>query len=1021
MKPLRLIMRAFGPFADEEVVDFRVLSNRSFFLIHGATGAGKTTILDAICFALYGDDASLTRKGSGFRSDYADPHQPTEVTFDFELGKERFRVHRIPLHERAKRRGEGTTKVPAAATLWRRTRCDEDAQEGEVLETKPTSVTARIEELVGFKCAQFRQVVVLPQGEFRKLLLANSTEREGILERLFEVEVYQRIQTALKDESGRIEDAGKRQLERQKEILSQAGVDDLDALETRVEQTRTQRGAADVRLRICTTAEEQARENLERARADAEKLRELGEAEREHRELAEGREAALEVRIALERARRALPLVAVIETLDRRAKEAHEAGLHLSERRSLLAAAEEKQREAGEKLAVETAREQDRENLRVELAGLMAQRAKAGELETARRERSRIEEVRSAQEEAQEEAQRALKDASTALEKTRTQREALGETMPLEVARQARLDAEQRLQRWKELQALRKSATSSTAALAEIRAEATERATRLEESRALEKEQQRAWQAGQASVLAQSLEDGAPCPVCGSEEHPHPARSEERATPSDEALEETRTRVEAFEREEKQARELMLEQDKELISITARIETLERDLDLGPDSTADSFKRALEESDINLSRSEEAGRVQAELGEQIETLREKLPGLETALEEKRAARAETEALRNQLMGSFAELEASLPESLRPPGALEAAIAQTQTASEALERTLAKAREAMTACERGHAEALAATREAEESATQSEERRLQQAAELGRALESAGFGTREELRAAQRSAEEIAGFERELHSHEERRSAAEARLTRAKEAADTLDTPKLDALEEKLRAAIETSTAEREKKINLDRDLEHLVELGHRLKTQEHKLTELRSRYRALGRIAKTACGDNRLRLTFQRFVLAAFLDEVLDLASLSLRKMSKGRYHLRRADHSLDRRSAGGLDLVVFDAQTGVERPVSTLSGGESFLASLALALGLAEVVQHHTGGVRLDAIFIDEGFGTLDADALDLAIGTLLDLRKGGRMVGVISHVAELRERIDTRLEIVSGNKGSTTRFLLP
>ncbi|MBW2713462.1 MAG: SMC family ATPase, partial [Deltaproteobacteria bacterium] len=191
--------------------------------------------------------------------------------------------------------------------------------------------------------------------------------------------------------------------------------------------------------------------------------------------------------------------------------------------------------------------------------------------------------------------------------------------------------------------------------------------------------------------------------------------------------------------------------------------------------------------------------------------------------------------------------------------------------------------------------------------------------------------------------------------------------------------------------------------------------------REEKLQQLRSRYSALGDIAKKANGDNPLRLTFQRFVLAAFLDNVLELASVSLRKMSKGRYHLRRAEESQDKRSAGGLDLVVFDAQTGVERAVSTLSGGESFLASLALALGLAEVVQHYAGGIKLDAIFIDEGFGTLDADALDLAISTLLELRQGGRMVGVISHVTELRERIQTQLEIQTTRQGSTTQFHLP
>ncbi len=1020
MRPLRLIMRAFGPFAEEEVVDFRVLASRSFFLIHGATGAGKTTILDAICFALYGDDASLTRKGSGFRSDYADPHQPTEVSFDFELGGERYRVHRVPLHERAKLRGEGTTRVPAAATLWRRTSCKEDVEEGEVLATQPKSVTPRVEELVGFKCAQFRQVVVLPQGEFRKLLLANSTDREGILERLFEVEIYQQIQNALKSESGRIEDDGKRQLERQKEILSQADVEDIEALDTRVEQFRNKRSTAEVRLRISTANEEQAREHLERARSDAEKLRELAEAEREQREIKAGKEEALSTRIALERARRAAPLVGIIEALDQRAKEAREDAAHLAERQSQLEEAATKKSEAGEKLEREMLKEQEREDLRVELAGLVALRPKAKDLEVARAEMSRVEDTRRAQEETLEAAREAFKDANAALEERRTRREPLLEVAAgLDAARQARQDAEGRLQRWEELEALHKSAASSQRVRAEVSAEAKERSARLAETRALEKERGRAWQAGQASVLARQLEAGAACPVCGSIDHPEPARAPDTAVPDNEQLEKIRERVEAAEREEKQARDKLVEHEKELASISARIETLERDLN--PETGADVFKLALEEAETALLRSKEAGRTQLELAAQIETLRKKLPGLEASLEQKQAGLSEIEAQQNQLMGSCAELEASLPEALRPPGALEATIARLQERSEELERMLQNVREANAVCERGFAETRAAMLEAKQSSEKSVEKRQQQESELRATLESAGFGARAEFESARRSAEEIAGFDRVLHSYEERRSAADARFARAQEAADPLLEPDLEALEEKLRAVVKAREGDSAQKISLDKDLERLVELGHRLKTQEHKLGELRTRYRALGHIAKTASGENGLRLTFQRFVLAAFLDEVLDLASLSLRKMSKGRYHLRRADRSLDRRSAGGLDLVVFDAQTGVERPVSTLSGGESFLASLALALGLAEVVQHHAGGVRLDAIFIDEGFGTLDTDALDLAIDTLLELRKGGRMVGVISHVTELRERIDTRLEIISGNRGSTTRFLLP
>jgi DNA repair protein SbcC/Rad50 len=197
-------------------------------------------------------------------------------------------------------------------------------------------------------------------------------------------------------------------------------------------------------------------------------------------------------------------------------------------------------------------------------------------------------------------------------------------------------------------------------------------------------------------------------------------------------------------------------------------------------------------------------------------------------------------------------------------------------------------------------------------------------------------------------------------------------------------------------------------------------LGDLCKTQD-ELETLEARYAVAGRIAEVASGHNAQGITFQRFVLAALLDDVLVAASERLHTMSRRRFSLQRATTRADRRLAGGLDLQVYDSYTGTTRAVSTLSGGESFLASLSLALGLADVVQAYAGGVHLDTLFVDEGFGSLDPEALDLAFRALVDLQRAGRLVGIISHIPELKERIDVRLEVIPTQRGSVTRFIIP
>jgi len=241
-----------------------------------------------------------------------------------------------------------------------------------------------------------------------------------------------------------------------------------------------------------------------------------------------------------------------------------------------------------------------------------------------------------------------------------------------------------------------------------------------------------------------------------------------------------------------------------------------------------------------------------------------------------------------------------------------------------------------------------------------------------------------------------------------------------EKAEDVKEPDIESLEEAAGEADDTLTIAKGQEVKLSERLDALGRTLASLKENTRKTEELEKQNQVLGYVADVANGNNPWKLTFQRFVLGALLDDVLVAASERLKIMSRGRYLLLRERNVADRRQAAGLALAVQDHYTGDSRPVGTLSGGESFLAALSLALGLADVVQSYAGGIRLDAMFIDEGFGSLDSEALDLAMRALEDLRAGGRLVGIISHVPELKERIDARLEVTAGKSGSQARFVV-
>ena len=891
MKPQALVMQAFGPFGGRQVLDFAELGPYGFFLIHGPTGAGKTTILDAMAFALYGDTSGADREARDMRSDHADPALRTEVRLDFSVADKRYRVQRSPWQERPKRRGDGFTVENPSAALWDRsdTPPGDPTAEGTPLATKPTDVTERVEQILGFRSVQFRQVVMLPQGKFQELLQSSGKEREEILQRLFRTERYRELQDALKAEAQTIEREVQQARADRTAILRATAADDPDELGERLTQAIERAAQAEAAAAAAAAAEQAAQAELSGAQTIAARLDELAAAQADVDALAAEAAEVQALRAEVDLARRAEPLQALDRLVHDRRNDLTPRLLELEMAEVALDKAADARRQAAAALDTETARGAQRLALAAQVRELTDMAARADELAQAQ---SNV-------------------DSAAAT---------------LATARQAdeRAGREQR----DTLAAARLAAERAAAELAELEA---------------------AWSRGQAAVLSAALEPGVPCPVCGSAEHPRPAAADGEL-PGEAAMLDKRAQVAELRRLCDETRD-------------------------AADTAASAARRDL------------AGAT--------------------------AVHAGTVAV-------FDERTRGVPDELREPAELARRLAAARDELSGLEQAWDRAQ----ADDRATSESLAgATAMLAEKRRRHDELAIEVAAVEAERLErigQAGFADEPAYFAARREPQELAQLVERVAAHDSDTKAAAARLRRAAAAAQGLERPDLDALTGRHALASGAADEARDTRASLCAARDALARAADELARLQTAIGRQEISYAVAGRLARVADGDNDLRLSFQRYMLAAYLDDVLVVASERLAAMTDGRYRLLRRQQG-DKRRALGLDLEVSDAYTGTRRPVSTLSGGETFQASLALALGLAEVVQRYEGGVKLDTVFVDEGFGSLDPDNLAAAVDTLIGLQTGGRLVGIISHVADLREQIEARLEVTTTRAGSRARFVVP
>jgi exonuclease SbcC len=997
----RLRITAFGPFAGTEVVDFEALNDAGIFLVTGPTGAGKTSVPDAVCFALYGVVPG-TREVRSLRSHHAPPDLRPEVELEVTLGDRRLRVVRSPEWRRPKKRGEGETRENASARLL------EVTEEGERL------VSSRIQEvghelgpLLGMSSEQFMQVVLLPQGEFQTFLCATSDERQAVLQKLFQTHRFARIEEWVRAHSrdlGARAAAAERKVSRLLATLSNRAGEPLppalaeDPLGAVAELARSWAGdvsaRADQALTAARRAERAAREAAEVADA-AERQAVRGASALARRRQAQARLAELEdsadqaaaEQAALDDHDRALLVRPLLEPLAeherRRRIAADEAEAAVQALRALRAAAhlevplpegplrdllswhaecESLRRGIGDRLALLTRvlpRERELADTEVELAEVQATLAGV-------REKAEL----SAQRHRELPAERQRVDLRLA--------EAQGLAARLEERRAELATAVQRHE-----------AAVAVPAARERHATALEEGRRARDRVAdarkhhLDLVERRL--TGMAAELAAQLADGQPCQVCGATEHPRKAqpsvdavsRAEQEAARSD--VERLTLRFTATE-----------ERLAEAVSALAYLERLADGL-----SPADAARSATEAEDAVAAAEAALSRVPDLLARQreLETEDADLARAATAARD-RAAQLEVDA---RVLGSTAAtLRRDLAEAAGRHQTVRAAVAD-------LERTAALLDDAVAALDR--------LVRCDEAATDARVRAVAAAAQQR-------FGSVDAAAAALLPA----ATERRMRAMAAGREAARVQALAVLEDEEVRRVAELDEIDvAAARGALEVARAEWRawgtRVGSAEEACSAIATLEVQLREALQEWEPLRAEHSVadgMNRLVRGLGTDNQLQMRLSSYVLATRLDQVLEAANERLGHMRDQRYTLRRQGRARGGTRAG-LGLEVLDCWTGEVRSPSTLSGGETFVVSLALALGLADVVQQESGGLRVDTLFIDEGFGMLDADTIDDVMDRIDALRAGGRTVGVVSHVTELRGRIPTQLHVSRGRTGSS------
>ena len=914
MRPLKLTMSAFGPYAGRMELDFEALGSSGLYLITGDTGAGKTTIFDAISFALFGEASGGSREPGMLRSQYADPATPTEVTLTFRYAGKEYTVTRNPEYQRPKGRGTGMTKQAANATLL--------MPEADPV-TKPKEVNAAIRELLGIDREQFAQVAMIAQGDFLKLLLADTKDRQKIFRNLFHTNLYVELQDRLSRQANQVkyqwEDVsngirqymegilcGESSPHAAQVQLAKAGelpvAEMLDLLQALLEEDREQQKNLEAELNHNEAEMETVVAALTRAEAYRRTKKSLEEAE------AEEEHTVLQLQQRQE------------ELASQQAKKPRQEQLG-QEIMAIDLSLPDYDRLTQLQASRKEARTQKQNAEQAENAALAEKQILLSELESWKEERKGLENIGAEKEKLlrQKQEQHRKREQLQKLISDMAKFHAQQETW--EIARELYLAADER-----SAQLLRDYDGKNKAFLDE-----------------------------QAGIIAGRLEEGKPCPVCGSCHHPAPAAMAESA-PTEEEVKKARK---AYEKAAKDTEKASAAAAKEKGKVTGMEEALLKQMEILPDV------RDLEAAE-------------ASARDMVQQLCDSIDDLEIRIRETDKAQERKEQLDERIPQGEKELS-QLEERY---AAAKVQMASADASGQSLAEQITALQEKLTFDSKSSAAAHRRILEQERKALQA-------------ALETA---------------------EKNHASSKEQLTSLRATIQQLKQQLEgSVKTDIQAQIDRKTELQTRKNAILKEQKTVHNR-LEANGTSQKNIRSKLEVLAELEEKQKWLRALSDTANGTikGKEKIMLETYIQTTYFDRIVARANVRLMKMTGGQYDLKRRKSADTMRSQTGLELDVIDHYNGTERSVKTLSGGESFQASLALALGLSDEIQMSTG-IRLDTLFVDEGFGSLDPESLNQAYNTLAGLTEGNRLVGIISHVAELKERIDKQIVVTKEKSGGS------
>ena len=915
MRPLFLKISAFGPYAGSVSLDMDKLGERGLYLITGSTGAGKTTIFDAICFALFGEPSGDNRSVSMLRSKYAKPDTPTEVELKFIHKDEIYVIRRNPEYMRPAKRGTGDTKESADASLV--------LPYGSPV-TGYTNVTRAVEELLGLKKDQFTQIAMIAQGDFLKLLLASTKDRIEKFRNIFKTDNYLKLQKQLNEEQKDLAGTVAKEKASIKQYIDQIQVDKDDVLSLEVEKARADQLLVDEVVELLgkliendeaavqknETESEKNRNDLEAVNqriGSAQQLENARKARKEAEDMLkteQGREDVLKKKLddATNANQKNPEMVKSITILTDSLKKYDEIDTLLAE----IANTEKQEKENEASLKKKTEEQVSKEK---ELGELKAE-------------------------------QESLKDIGVDIEKLRSDKEKIAEQITAANTMSAELD---QLAKDKE----------SLESLVESYQEKDAEYKRLKSI--FEKLDQR-FRDGQAGILARDLEEGAACPVCGSVHHPKLAELSED-TPSEDEVNDAKDDAEA-------AREAATKDANAISASRSAIETKEKNL-------KSKCQKLISSDDIDKAPELIASKI-SEL--------EKAKGVKEAEEKD----ADTKSKRK------AALEEAIPKLESAIGQIKQKISNITAAQAADKAAKDEKNKQIAGIKQGLAYSSKEDADKEISRLSSESKKLQEAFDTANAEYTRHQTAISELKAAIEANDKLIKEGKEID--------LDAELTRKAE------------LDSRNQEFIKTGKLLSGRLTNNRSMRENIQKKATAMAGDEKRLQWVKT-------LADTANGQlsGKDKIQLETYIQATYFERIIDNSNLRLITMSGGQYELYRLDESEDGKKQSGLDLGVIDHYNGTRRSVKSLSGGESFLASLSLALGLSDEVQSSAGGIQIDTMFVDEGFGSLDSDTLETAYKALAGLSEGNRIVGIISHVGYLKDKIENQIVVTKNVSGGS------